>query len=338
LLIIKKPTKTNKTIMTKDNYLIFTVNGGAGKNVLATAVVKAIKNAKPESKIIVITAYKEVWMYNPNVYRTYAFGNTPNFYKDYIQDKDNVEILNLEPYSTNDYILKKKNLIEIWCDLVGVPYNNEKPEIFFNQREIEFAENKYALRESPIMLIQTNGGSPQDMKVSWMRDMPLSNAYEIVQHFANNQKVVQKYGKNFRIIQIRRDDQPALNGVEQFKGNLRELMVLIKYSEKRIFIDSVCQHIAAALDKPSTVLWIRNTPKVLGYEIHDNIVTKAEDEIDTLSDSFLEPYDIQGNVYQCPFKEGTAIFDSQDLIDSLVKQNSVEINKKQVVTIKKQKK
>lgn len=309
--------------MTKDNYLIFTVNGGAGKNVLATAVVKAIKNAKPESKIIVITAYKEVWMYNPNVYRTYAFGNTPNFYKDYIQDKDNVEILNLEPYSTNDYILKKKSLIEIWCDLVNVPYNNEKPELFFNQREIEFAENQRNLRDNPIMLIQTNGGSPQEMKVSWMRDMPLSNAQDLVQHFSNNMKVVEKYGKNFRIIQIRRDDQPALQGVEQFRGNLRELMVLIKYSEKRVFIDSVCQHIAAALDKPSTVVWVRNSPKVLGYKIHDNIVTNVEDEIDVLFDSFLEPYDIQGNVYQCPFKEGTVLFNTQDLIESIVNQNAV---------------
>ena len=95
-------------------------------------------------------------------------------------------------------------------------------------------------------------------------------------------------------------------------------MVLIKYSEKRVFIDSVCQHIAAALDKPSTVVWVRNSPKVLGYKIHDNIVTNVEDEIDVLFDSFLEPYDIQGNVYQCPFKEGTVLFNTQDLIESIL--------------------
>lgn len=299
----------------KDNYLIFTVNGGAGKNVLATAVVKAIKNKKPKSKIVVVTAYKEIWMYNPLVYRIYTFDNTPNFYKDFIQDNDNVEICALEPYSTTDYILKRKNLIEIWCDLVNVPYNNEKPELFFNQREIEFVNNQRNLSNAPIMLIQTNGGAPQDMKVSWMRDMPLSNAQEVVNHFS----------KKYRIIHIRRDDQPALQGVEQFKGNLRELMVLIKYSKKRLFIDSVCQHIAAALDKPSTVVWIRNNPKVLGYDMHYNIITKAEDEIDTLYDSFLEPYDIQGNVYQCPFKEGTELFDTNELVQSLTELKTVEM-------------
>ena len=318
---------------TKDNYLIFTVNGGAGKNVLATAVVKAIKNNKPKTKIIVITAYKEIWMYNPNVYRIYNFGNTPNFYNDYVKDNDNIEICALEPYSTTDYILKRKSLIEIWCDLVNVRYNNEKPELFFNQREIEFANNQRNLTDRPIMLIQTNGGSPQDMKVSWMRDMPLSNAQEVVNHFTNNIKVAQKYGQNFRIIQVRRDDQPALMGVEQFKGNLRELMILIKYSEKRLFIDSVCQHIAAALDKPSTVIWVRNSPKVLGYDIHDNIVTKVEDEIDTTSDSFLEPYDIQGNVYQCPFKEGTELFETQDLIESLVNQKNLVESKLEKVSV-----
>lgn len=303
-----------------NNYLIFTINGGAGKNVLATAVIKAIKNNKPKTKIIVVTAYKEIWMYNPNVHRIYTFGNTPNFYNDYIKDNNNVEIYALEPYSTNDYILKRKNLIEIWCDLYNIPFNNEKPELFFNQREIEFTKKQLNLDARPIMLIQTNGGSLQDMKISWMRDMPLLNAQQVVEHFRDNIKIVEKYSSNFRIIQIRRDDQPALQGVEQFKGNLRDLMILIRLSEKRLFIDSVCQHIAAALNKPSTVTWVRNNPKVLGYDIHDNIITKVEDEIDTLSDSFLEPYDILGNIYQCPFKEGTELFDTQELIDSIINQ------------------
>ena len=292
-----------------DNILIFTVNGGAGKNVLATAVVKAIKKANPETNIIVVTAYKDVWMYNPNVYRTYAFGNTPNFYKDYIKDKKNVKICSLEPYSTTDYILKNKSLIEIWCDLAGVEYNKEKPELFFNQREIEYAVNNLGLSEKPILLIQTNGGAQQETKISWMRDMPLTTAQEVISNFMNH-----------RVIQVRRDDQPALQGVEQFKGGLRQLMLLIRFSHKRLFIDSVCQHIACALDKPSTVLWVRNEPSVLGYSMHDNIVTSADDEIDVLSDSFLEPYDITGNIYQCPFKEGTKLFETQEIVNSLINQ------------------
>jgi hypothetical protein len=298
--------------MSKDKFIVFIINGGAGKNVMATAVVKALKKTNPDSKIIVVTAWKEIWLYNPNVYRTFVFGQTPNFYLDYIKDKD-VKICSLEPYATTDYILKNRNLIEIWCNLVGATYDGEKPELFFNSREVEYAANKFNLNNSPIMLIQTNGGGGnQSNKVSWMRDMPL--------YIAND--IVNLYKKNHRILHIRRDDQLPINGVEQFKGNLRELMVLINYSNKRLFIDSVGQHIAAALGKSSTVLWIRNEPSVLGYSIHDNIVTKVEDEIDVLQDSFLEPYDITGNVYQCPFKEGTKLFDLEEIVKSLESQTN----------------
>lgn len=295
-----------------DNFTIFLVSGGAGKNVLATAVVKAIKTANPETNIVVLTAHKDIWLYNPNVYRTFVFGQTQNFYNDYIHGKENVKVCSLEPYSTNDYILKTKHLIEIWCDLVGVKFNNEKPELFFNQREIEYCENFYGLKNSPIFLIQTNGGAEQATKMSWVRDMPLSNAQEVVNAVKNN----------FRVIHIRRDDQLELNGVEQFKGGLRELMVLIKYSQKRLFIDSVSQHISSALGKPSTVLWVKNDPNVLGYAIHDNIVSSATEDFDTLFNSVLEPYDITGAIYQCPFKEGTELFETALIMDSISKQKN----------------
>ena len=295
-----------------ENYLVFMVNGGAGKNVLATAVVKAIKDTYPNTNIIVVTAYKDVWLYNPNVYKTYTHGNTPHFYTDYVKDNPKIKICALEPYLTEDYILKRKHLIEIWCELCGVLYKGQKPELFFNQREIEYGENLRDLKNesTPIFLLQTNGGAQQDVKVSWMRDLPMSTAQEIVL----------KLRDRYRIIHIRRDDQPAIPFpfVEQFKGNLRELMILIKYSKKRLFIDSVCQHIAAALEKKSTVTWVRNDPKTLGYTLHENIITKAEDEINVLSDAFLEPYDITGNIYQCPFKEGTKLFDTEDILKTLI--------------------
>lgn len=296
--------------MTADNFLILTINGGAGKNVLATAVVKAIKKSNPETKIIVITGYKDVWVHNPNVYRIYQQGQIQYFYSDYIKDKK-TKIVSIEPYSTSDYILREKHLIEIWCDLAGVKYNNEQPELFFNNREVEFVQRRF-LDGRKIMLIQTNGGFNAEIKISWMRDMPLDTAQEVVEHFRNQ----------YRIIHIRRDDQPSLNGVEQFNGSLRDLFLLIRFSEKRLLIDSVAQHVASALKKPSTVLWIRNSPEVLGYAIHDNMVTKIEDEIDTLSNSVLEPYDIAGNIYQCPFKEGTKLFDTEEIIQSITNQKN----------------
>lgn len=291
----------------KDNFIIFTVNGGAGKNVMATAVIKAIKREYPDWNIIVVSGHSDIWLYNPYVYRVYQYGNLPHFYEDFIKGK-NVKIFNMEPYSTEEYILKKKHLIEIWCGLCGVEYQGEGIELFFNNRENEHFVNNFLKNiDRPIMVIQTNGGGPSDLKYSWMRDMPMDVAHDIVNHF----------GSRYKIIHIRREDQLPMLGVDTFKGNIRELMLLIRNSSKRVLIDSVSQHIAAAFNLPSVVTWIRNTPSVLGYSLHHNIVTPVEDEVYSTFNSFLEPYDIGGNIYQCPFREGTRLFNSQEIIQIL---------------------
>ena len=296
-----------------DNFIIFTVNGGAGKNVMATAVVKAIKREYPEWNIVVVTGHRDIWLYNPYIYRSYQYGNMPHFYQDFVKDK-NVKILNLEPYQTQEYILKQKHLIPLWCELCGVEYKGETIELFFNNREAEFfQQNTLAGINQPIMVVQTNGGGPSDIKYSWMRDMPLSVAQEVVNHFANQ----------YKVIHIRREDQLPLQNTDLFRGGIRELMLLIRFSEKRLLIDSVGQHIAASFGLPSVVTWVRNTPEMLGYSIHTNIVTSVPDELDTVFNSFLEPYDIGGVIYQSPFREGTRLFNSEEIIKALENTNQI---------------
>jgi len=53
--------------------IIFEINGGIGKNIMATAVCKAIKTQYPNDKLIVVTAYNDVFIYNPNVDRCFNF-------------------------------------------------------------------------------------------------------------------------------------------------------------------------------------------------------------------------------------------------------------------------
>ena len=288
-----------------DNFIILSVSGGIGKNILATAVVKAIKRENPDMNIIILTAWKDAWMYNPYVYRSYKFDNAPFFFSNYVNGK-NVKVFALEPYQTEAYILKKEHLLKSWCALCGVEYKGETPELFFNQREVEYVINNIS-KNDPILLVQTHGGGTTDIKHSWMRDLPIGIAQQVVNEFKGEA----------RIIHVRRDDQLPLNDVEQFKGGIRELMVLVRESKYRLFIDSMCQHTAMALGKKSTVCWIRNYPHVLGYELHDNYLCDAQDEIDALDFSLLEPYDIAGHIVQCPFKEGTKLFDVQTLVQSV---------------------
>jgi kynurenine formamidase len=301
-----EPSNESNPYFATDNFIIFSISGGAGKNILATAVVKAIKAQHPEMNIVVLTAWKDVWMYNPNVYRSYNFQNSPYFYDNYIKGKKNVKVFSLDPYQTEQYILKKEHLIYTWCNLYGIQYNGEQPELFFNKREVEFVQNTY-VRNEPIFLIQTNGGADANNKYSWMRDIPIGVAQQVAEQFRGE----------VRLMHIRRDEQLPMKDIEQFKGNLRELFVLIRESKYRLFNDSVSQHASNALGKKATFWWVKNDPQVLGYSLHDNIVTDAVGELNSLDFSLLEPYDISGQIAQCPFKEGTELFSVEEIVNSV---------------------
>lgn len=296
-------------------YSIFHVQGGIGKHVAATAVAKAIKNNHPDRKLIVVCAYTEIFINLPFVDRVFQLGNTSYFYQEYIQDKDSI-IFHHEPYYTTNHIHKRKKLIENWCELYGLKYNGEWPEIKFNKLQYDLAKRHWS-RKKPIMLIHTNGGvMTTDAKpYAWTRDMPESIAQEIVDH----------YHKEYHIYQITKLNSPKLKNAEHIYATpqqsltLMELFSLILHSKKRIFIDSSMQHAAAAMKRKSTVLWNGTSPKVFGYDLHDNICTEIPYDF-KLPGSYLFDFDFNGNEIEYPFTDDVKLFDVKKIIESIDKQ------------------
>ncbi len=295
-------------------YIIFEIKGGAGKNVMATAVIKALKKQYPQSKIIIVTAWDDLWYNNPNVYKIFKFGELKYFYDDYVKNK-NSKIMILNPYDTEDYLYERAHLIKIWCDLFNIPYNGEQPELFFSQREISYVRNTIISKiNKPIFLIQPFGGSYEE-GYSWARDLPVIDCEKIVRHYNN---------LGYHTFQIKGEKQILINGAEGLTKPMREIAIMIMYSDKRLFIDSVCQHISTALNIPSTVCWVVNNPKVFGYDLHDNIVTDAKIVHHTTQKSYLQPYDITGKPTEFPFDTKT-LFNVNDIIKSLEKDKAYDI-------------
>ena len=112
----------------KDNYVIFNPEGGLGKIIASTAVVRNIKAQYPEHKIVVITPWPEVYLNNPNVYRVLRSGNTPYFYKDYLQGRESI-VLKGEPYFNTSHLYGKQHLIKSWCELFNLPLFKLVPSI-----------------------------------------------------------------------------------------------------------------------------------------------------------------------------------------------------------------
>jgi hypothetical protein len=123
----------------KTKYIVFNSTGVTEKEIAATAVVSSIKSAYPDRKIIVVSKNPEVWLHNPDVYRIYRVGNTPYFFEDFIENKKTM-IFWQDPFATDDHIHKRKNLIEIWCDLCKVSWNRKEPCLYFTFREFEATE------------------------------------------------------------------------------------------------------------------------------------------------------------------------------------------------------
>lgn len=288
-------------------YSIFHIEGGLGKHVSSTAVAQCIKNNHPDRELIIVCAYPEIFLNLDFVDRVYKIGNTPYFYDDYVKDKDSL-IFKHEPYFTDDHIHKRLDLIQNWCKLYNLEYSGELPTIRFNLRQQQIGLNKWK-RERPIMVIQTNGGpiNEQPYPYSWTRDIPFDVA----------QKIVNSFSPYYHIIQICRNENNALLGVEVVNEQMSnmELFSLLLLSERRLLIDSCLQHAAASLGLPSTVLWVGTSPKVFGYNIHTNIVADIPSTI-KLPDSYLFDYNFNGMVHECPLFD-TNIFDINEIIQTL---------------------
>jgi hypothetical protein len=295
-------------IRDNDKYIIFESQGGHGKQCMATAVIRAIKKQYPDRKLIWVTPWDGPAFYNPDIFRFYLFNQMQYFKDDFL--KDDTIIMKQDPYNETNHILRKEHLTETWCKMFNVPYDGYKPKIYLNPRELEIARDKIKPDNRPIMLLQTHGGSPngQYSKKSWYRDMPIEIA----------QKLVNYFNKSYRILHLKSPEQPVLQGVEMLNLPYRELYAVFPLSTKRLFIDSFAQHVAAALDLQSTVVWIGNNPEVFGYPENLNILPNAQYVNELNKFSYLQD-DISGQIQAFPY-DTVNVFDINKIIEAVNKQ------------------
>lgn len=299
----KKDSKMNK-------YVVWHIEGGLGKNVAATALLPALAKKYSDRKIVIVASYPEVFLNHPDVYRVYRVGMTAYFYDDYILGKDSL-VFRHEPYFQTGHILKQKHLVENWADLLGIEYKKQLPQLHMNMVQKNFQHSWK--REKPVLLLQTNGGlfSGQQHGYSWTRDMPIELAGWITE----------KYIKDYHIIQLTREGTPIIEGIESinFAMTNMELFSLVQASQKLILIDSSIQHIAAGLNKPSTVLWIGTAPENFGYEMHTNVKPLPPKGSTKLIDAYLFDASFEGVPHECPYNDIQEIFDLQKLEKILAK-------------------
>lgn len=291
--------------------IIFQINGGIGKCILATPVCEAIKSQHPNSQLIVMSGYPEVFLNNPFVDRSFAFGQAQYFYQDFIEGKD-FKVFAHDPYLQTEYLMQNEHLVQTWTKMFDINTPEDiLPKLYITERERIFFSQKF-YSDRPILLLQTNGGAQgQDLKYSWARDIPSNVVQSVIEEFKNQ----------YNIVHMRREDQIGYEGTLTISDNFRALAVLIELSNKRLLMDSFGHHAAAALNKPSTVLWVANTPVVFGHDIHDNIVANPFTKKPELKHAYIQKFDITGNLIEFPYNSESEIFDVDKVIASIKNQN-----------------
>lgn len=293
-----------------NKYVVWHIEGGLGKNVAATALISSVKQKYKDRKLILVVSYPEVFLNHPDIHRVYRVGMTSYFYDDYIKDKDTI-VFKHEPYFQSEHIMRKKHLIENWCDLLGIKYEKQYPILYPNmiQKDVMFNWK----RDRPTLILHTNGGPlQQDTLYSWTRDMPYGIA----------QAIAEKYSNRYHIIQVGRDPRQAAPNVEFVNMQMtnHELFSMLVLSEKRVLIDSCLQHAAAAMKMKSTVLWIGTSHKNFGYDLHSNIIAKPPKGNVKMIDSYLFDYSFEGIAHECPYMDYSEMFDINEIFKSIDKQ------------------
>lgn len=316
-----KPVDNETVNIVKDSskYCVFHVEGGLGKHIMSTAVIRSIKKQYPERKLIVTAAYPEVFLNNPYIFRIYRHGNHPYFYNEFINQKDTL-IFRHEPYFDGSSILKTKHLTEAWCDIFNVKLDNYKPEIYLTPLEEESSNvvfnNIVKGSDKKICILQCTGGGPDqknsnvEINFSWYRDLPLSYA----------DQVVATLSKEFIFVQIRRQDQLRINNTVEVQLDNRTLLSFLKKVHTGLLIDSFAQHVMAAFNKPSVVCWVGTSQKVFGYDMHTNLKAKINLFDKELVDSYLDPYSLIPQNYHAPMNyKPENLFSLTDIHQGLLK-------------------
>jgi hypothetical protein len=300
----------------KEAYVVFECIGDLRKNLLATAVIPYIKKAYPDRRIVVVSTTPEVWLHNPHVYRFYNTVRMSYFYDDFVKDKE-VIIMRHDPFATEDFVYDRKHVVEIWCDLCGVPcdgdnYNdrhcNYTPELYFTWREKEVVSKLLPL-ERPLFFIQTNIPSVNPQLTDyWPTDLPLSVAQQVVDEMNN---------RGYLTIHLRESNQALLRNVEVLNFDMRLMLCALSFSKKRLFVDSYAMHASTAFGLSSVVPWISGKPEVTGYMSNINLKARTSKETREKIVSHHEGYETK-NFDPSVSKELENAFNSKELLDLLL--------------------
>lgn len=261
--------------------ILFRTDRGFGRQIMGTAVAKAIRDEHPNCILHVQTTFPRAFKGLEFIDRLYPMGALPYF----LEEHANFEIIAPEPYLHLGYRQGKVHLIEAWCEMAGVAAPKDlRGTLVLDSHEIAFAKQRMAVPEGrKIIAFQPFGGTAytsaqeaQDpTRVKHYRDLSPEAA----------QAICTKLGEaGYIVLQLSLPTEHQLQGaipLAQVTGrdgvqDPRLIFAALNACHGFLGIDSFGVHAWNALGKSNAVvLWGGTNPDVLGYPKDKNMVAEG---------------------------------------------------------------
>jgi hypothetical protein len=307
--------------------IVLVIDGGLGREISASVVIRELKNKYKDKNIIAVSGFNEIFLYNPNVKKTFNFNNPLYFYDDYVNEE--TKFLKIEPYLDYEYINKKSHLVESWCNGLNIECKEIYPDFYYlpnEERAAQIYVDKITegFKKKFIMLQWIGGKIPQD-KTKKELMASLSTMYRRSLRHEEAQKLVNILKeKGYVIGTVGHENYPELVGTEKIFFPIRSTILLLKYAETFIGIDSFLQHAAAAkqINKKGIVCWGGTTPKCLGYDCHINLTKEVcSTPFCHRPNSYIFDVQPHGAMWDCPNDNKCMISYTADEIIKVFEEN-----------------
>ena len=264
---------------------VVTVEGGLGKNVMFTAMLKEL--AKKYEKIYVLSPYFDVFKACPYVTDAFPIGQVSTLYQQLCLS-DDCDVLWKEPYTNQKFIKKQVHLFDAWAEELGITLSekamNMVPQISrYTELPLVKPQTEELLKQlngQKFILIQLCGGqsplAPQLDKDGKL--IPYNDHNEgLKRNYYRGQELVDLLKKTYtehRILHFALPNEPSYEGADKVQAPYLVFHELCKHADKVVCTDSSLQHLATGVCKDVTVIWGETRPEHFGYACNKNICAK----------------------------------------------------------------
>ena len=255
----------------------FFLNGGAGRMLCSIpALEKYEQESGDKDFIIVCEGGSEIFKGHPTLdKRTYDVMHK-NLFEDKLRDRD---IFSTEPYRVWEYYNQKCSLAQAFdIEINGKGVRDlPKPTMKLNKEELVVgrqmvSEVKEKIKKEKLVVLQPFGRGIQYVDETFLDPTSRSIEYKDVKGLIRKLQE-----KNFGVI-LMSEYKLDLSG-EKYKDdvaspeglNIRQWAAVIKYADKFLGCDSLGQHLAYAVDTPSTVVIGSTYPINVSYPDTDGV-------------------------------------------------------------------